>query len=170
MNRCLLVLYSIVFTLFSYGCECVNTEEDTSYENGQLKTVITRNCKNEILNYKHFSINGTLVFELDYNNLSSQESIQGAPWIHLVWNKEQYVKGDEILLSVDLAVPPNFEVILTINGIELTQRNIIAQGLSVFEFNHTMSNEIEYINLKALFKLKGEKWTTFKKTITLETE
>jgi hypothetical protein len=87
------------------------------------------------------------------------------PWIHQIWNESTYEIGDTIIFNIDVATPPKFDLVFSINEEKLKQTKKMKQGMDVYEFVKVKESNGEKLNLMAEYYLDGKKWITFKRSI-----
>lgn len=161
----------ILIVLIAAGCEeddiCNDIIEENYYSNDSVMTRVISDCKGVLKSFEHLNIDGDNCFKIDYTKINSNKCYIGKPWIHQIWNESIYEVGDTILFYIDVSKPPNFDLILTINGKEIKNQKKMRQGMSVYEFSRIKEMDNEKLQMKVVYYLDGIKWITFKRSIDL---
>lgn len=157
------------------GCDCKEVADKQYYPSYDVKSVVTRNCDNEILRYDHYNINGKKCFVLAYENNAPKKAIEGSAWIHFIHDTpgpNDYVIGDTMSISIDMATPPMLESRLYVehngNKINLSKDSKYrhfesSTGDTTYIYKAIASKQREEINFIGVYYLNGEKWVTFKR-------
>lgn len=166
INNNILIIKALLFCGL-LSCQCDTVKDKILYEDGNIKTITTKNCTDELLKYEHYTVDGELAFSLNYKKDEPLKPFEGRPWVHLIWNNMHPFIGDTIYLEVHLVTPPKLEVKFSIEDNDGIVKNL---KIDKYIYSKVANDTVEIIPLKAVFLLNKKKWVTVKKSIQLKCE
>jgi len=162
-----LVYLSFLFSFHFAGCQNCEDIIESEYLKGDLYLSTTiRNCSGTPKQYVVKSSNDESVFEMRYDSLGVPEkSVEGDPWIQVIWNKQTYSKGDSLILKFVVPSPPelnhNFRADATNIDVEFYEENEVYFVLSKLTNDSELSVQIDY-------QYRDSPWLTFSRTYTID--